>query len=138
MAAVTTPTDVRPGSTANAGSPVTYGATVGFGKVLYLDAADNTHKLAANNSTAAIASAVGVSVTPGASSEYGYIVSADGTLVTFTGTTFVAGDPYFLGTSGNIVPLSDLTTGTRVTLVGVAATTSVLSLLIRAFDFTHA
>ena len=138
MAAVTTPTDVRPGSTANAGTPITYGATVGFGKVLYLDAADDTYKLAANNSTAAIAEAVAISVTPGAATDGGYVVSTDGALLTFTGTTFVVGDTYFLGTSGNIIPQSDLTTGNYVTRIGTAATATVLQVSIKATGIVHA
>jgi len=34
MTALTTPTDVQPGSATNAGSPVQYGATITFGTVV--------------------------------------------------------------------------------------------------------
>ncbi len=138
MAAITAPTDVRPGSTIRGTPPVEYGATIGLGKVVYLDAATGTHKLAANNSTLAIAAAVGIAVTPGASTDYGFIAATDGAYLTFTGSTFVIGDTYFLGTSGNIIPQGDIATGNYVTRIGTAATATILQVSIKATGIPHA
>lgn len=138
MAAVTAPTDIQPGPTANASPPVQYGATIAFGKVVYFDTTDSKHKLAANNSTLNVSAAVGIAVTPGVNTGYGYIVSTPGALVTFTGTTFVVGDTYFLGTSGNIIPQSDLATGNYVTRIGTAYSASILKLAIEATFIAHA
>jgi hypothetical protein len=49
------------------------------------------------------------------------------------GTTLVVGTTYCVGsTAGAIVPISDLTTGDYVTILGTASTTTQLDLAIKA------
>jgi glucose dehydrogenase len=136
MTAITAPTDVQPSTTASIGKPVTYGATIGFGKVVYLDAADNKYKLAANNSTAAIATAIGIAVTPGVDTGGG-VIQTTGSAV-FTGTTFVVGMTYYLGTAGGCIPEADLATGNYVTRIGTASSSTIIKLSIEATGIVHA
>ena len=132
MAALSAPTDIRPDANTNAGLPVQYGATVVFGTVVYLDATDNKHKVAKNNGTATESKAVGIVVTPGVDTGFGYIASTPGSIITLTGVSMTVGDTYFLGTSGAIVPQGDVTTGRYVTRLGTAYSATQLLLSIEA------
>ena len=133
MAAITGITAVRPTSTTTIASraPVVYGATASAGQAAYLDAADSKYKLADSNVSAALAAAVGIFVTPGIDTGYGYV--ATGGAIILVGTTLVVGTTYCVGsTAGSIVPISDLTTGDYVTILGTASSTTQLDLAIKA------
>lgn len=135
MAALSGITAVRPTSDTQV-SKVVYGATVSAGNPLYLDTADNEHKLADNNASAATAAAKGIAVTPGVDGGYGYI--ATGGSIILVGTTMAVGETYYVGpTAGEIIPDADLTTGHNVTRLGTAETTTQLKLAIEATGITH-
>jgi hypothetical protein len=133
MAALSGITAVRPTSTTILATrgPVIYGSTNSAGQSAYLDAADSKYKLADSNASAATAAAVGIFVTPGVDTGYGYV--ATGGSIILVGTTMVVGTVYCVGaTPGDIVPISDLTTGDRTTILGTAATATQLDLSIKA------
>jgi len=133
MAAITAPTAIRPTLTTTLATnrAVLFGATISTGQAAYLDATDSKYKLADSNSTLALAAAVGVFVTPGIDAGYGYV--ATGGSIILVGTTLVVGTTYCVGsTAGSIVPISDLTTGDYVTILGTASTTTQLDLAIKA------
>ena len=133
MAALSGITAVRPTSTTILATrgPVIYGSTNSAGQSAYLDSADSKYKLADSNASAATAAAVGIFVTPGVDTGYGYV--ATGGSIILVGTTMVVGTVYCVGaTPGDIVPISDLTTGDRTTILGTAATATQLDLAIKA------
>lgn len=130
-------TAVRP--TANTVSRLLlYGTTIALGETVYQDATDNSEcKLADANASAATAAAIGIAITPGVDTSYGYI--ATGGSIILVGTTMVVGQQYFVGpTAGQIIASSELATGDRVTLLGVAASTTQLDLTIKATGITRA
>jgi uncharacterized membrane protein YgdD (TMEM256/DUF423 family) len=133
MAALSGITAVRPTDSTILASraPVVYGATASAGQSAYRDAADSKYKLADSNASVATAAAVGIFVTPGVDTGYGYV--ATGGSIILVGTTMVVGTVYCVGTTaGSIVPISDLTTGDYVTILGTAATATQLDLAIKA------
>ena len=133
MAAISGITAVRPTATTILASraPVVYGATASAGQSAYLDSTDGKYKLADSNATAATAAAVGVFVTPGVDAGYGYV--ATGGSIILVGTTLEVGITYCVGaTAGSVVPIGDLTTGDRTTILGTAATTTQIDLAIKA------
>ena len=72
------------------------------------------------------ASVAGVAITPGSTDEYGYIATEGPVTI---GATLTVGEIYVLsGTSGAICPEGDLATADRVGIVGVATSTTVLSI----------
>lgn len=130
MAALSGITAVRPTST-TVYRNVLYGATISVGQSLYLDVADNEHKLADSNASASTAAAKGIAITPGVDAGYGLM--ATGGSVVLVGTTMVVGETYYVGaTAGTIIPSADLTTGDYVTRLGTASTTTQLNLDISA------
>lgn len=133
MAALSGITAVRPTSstTLAANGPVVYGATITAGQSAYKDGSDSKYKLADSNASAATAAAVGIFVTPGVDTGYGYVATAGSIIL--VGTTMTVGTVYCVGTTaGSIVPISDLTTGDYVTILGTASTTTQLDLAIKA------
>lgn len=133
MAAISGITAVRPTSstTLQAGGPVVYGATISAGQVAYKDGSDSKHKLADSNVSASLAAAVGIFMTPGIDTGYGYV--ATGGSIILVGTTMVVGTVYCVGSvAGSIVPISDLTTGDYSTILGTASTATQLDLSIKA------
>lgn len=115
-----------------------YGTTIALGQPVYQDASDNNEcKLADANASSATAAAVGIAVTPGIDTSYGYV--ATGGSIILVGTTMVVGQQYFVGpTAGEIIASSELATGDRVTLLGVAASATQLDLTIKATGITRA
>lgn len=113
------------------------GATVALGNTLYIDTADNEHKLSDADSGAVSNTAVGVAISTGVDS--GSVRIATGGNIILVGATLAVGTAYYLSdTPGGIKPASDLTTGDNVVLIGVAATTTQLNLNIKDFGITHA
>ena len=116
---------------------VPYGATIAAGNPLYLDAADNEHKLADANLSAAAAAAKCIAITPGIDGGYG--LAAFGGSIILVGTTMVVGETYYVGaTAGEIIAASELTTGYNVTRLGTAASATQLDLDIRATGIPRA
>lgn len=116
MAALSiTAANVSPGSGARLTSG-TAGETGSAGDAVYLDASTNRWKLAKNNGTAAQANCKGVAVNSFAD---GQPVSVATGLVDI-GEVATKGILYVVGTTaGDIEPSTDLTSGERVTYIGV-------------------
>jgi len=139
MAALSGITAVRPtlNTILASRAPVIYGSTNAAGQAAYFDLSDSKYKLADSNASAATAAAVGVFVTPGVNDGYGYV--ATGGSIILVGTTMVVGTVYCAGAGpGDIVPISDLTTGDRTTILGTAATATQLDLAIKASGIVKA
>lgn len=136
MADVSGITAVRP--TANTRTDtVVYGATISAGQLVYLDSATSKYKLADANDTSATAEVVGLTLTPGVDSGYG-IIATDGDVI-LVGSTLSVGEQLCVSaTPGGIAPDADITTGYYLSQVGVATTTTTLSLNINATGITHA
>ena len=137
MAAITvTAGSVVPGSDANVATGFA-GATITAGQVLYIDTANsNVLKLAQCDGTALEATVAGIALN-GASS--GQVVNyIKGGTVTIGGTT-VAGTMYGVGTTaGDIIPHADIATTNKVSYVGYATTTGILSVQINNTGITKA
>ena len=112
------------------------GGTLTAGMSLYLDAATNTVKAADANLSSAAATTVGVAL-HGASAGQPIRYQISGTIN--LGATLVAGTIYVVGatTAGDINPASDLTTGWRTSILGVATTTAILKMAINNSDALH-
>jgi hypothetical protein len=106
------------------------GVTVTAGQVVYLDPVTNTYKLAdANSATAAARSPAGIALNPAAAGQT--LGVAESGLVTI-GATLTAGVTYYLsGTPGGIRLVADNTTGDYPSILGIAASTTVLKLKIQ-------
>lgn len=103
---------------------VRYGETVTQGQVVYLKSSDRRYWKADADLSAEAAAASAVVLTPGAAGEYGYVVSEGNVVV---GATLTVGEIYVVsGAAGAICPEADLSTGERVTVLGVATTSTVL------------
>lgn len=102
------------------------GATITAGKVLYLEAATNTWKLADNNDASAeVRQAKGIALN-GASAGQPVAVATAGD-VTFN-AALTAGIAYYLSdTAGGFGPVADVGSGEYVVLIGVAKSTTVLN-----------
>jgi len=95
------------------------------------------YKLADCNASSATAAVVGVAVTPGVDTGYGYIATS-GSIV-LVGTTMAVGSSYYVGgTAGTHIPEADLATNDYVsrTLTASSATQAILS--IEATGVQHA
>ncbi|GAB1717538.1 MAG: hypothetical protein NTAFB05_25800 [Nitrobacter sp.] len=105
----------------------TAGEAITAGQIVYFDTTVNKWKLAdADSATAAVNHAEGVALN-GAALNQPVTVQKDGDVT--IGGTLTAGSPYYLsGTPGGIAPAADLTTGDKVCLLGLAKSTTVLTL----------
>ncbi len=110
----------------------TAGASITAGQMVYLDATDNKYKLADANLSSAAAATVGVSL-HAASNGQPLRIQTSGPIT--IGATVAVGTVYVLsGTAGGIAPAADLTTGWRTSIVGVATSTTSITLKIYASD----
>lgn len=104
------------------------GATITRGQVVYLDSTTSTWKLADADLSAAAAGSVAIGIS------LSDVVATQPMLVQKTGdlgfgAILTVGQVYCLSaTAGGICPYADLTTNARVTILGVASTTSNLKL----------
>lgn len=105
------------------------GASITAGQVVYLDSSAGTYKLADNNSaTAAARSPDGIALNGAASGQPIEVLTRGPITI---GATMTAGVAYYLSaTAGGICPVADLTTGHYPTILGIATSTTVLSVLI--------
>lgn len=104
----------------------TAGATITAGQVVYRDSSTHTFKLAdANSATAEVRSPLGIALN-GASSGQPLAVLTGGDIT--IGATVTAGVAYYLSaTAGGICPVADLTTGDYPTVIGIAKSTTVIT-----------
>jgi len=100
---------------------VQYGGTVSVGQPL---AQSSSKFVAADaNASLALAAAEGIAMTPGVTDSYG--IMATGGPIIFVGTTMVVGETYLVSpTAGGIMPNVDRATGSYVTRLGTASTTT--------------
>lgn len=125
-----TAANVVPGSGARI-TTGTAGATITAGQVVYLDPADNRFKLAdCDNASAAVRAAFGIAVN-GASAGQRISVQTAGELA--MGAVLAAGVSYYLSpNAGGIAPIADIQSGDHTVLVGLARTTGILAVGIKA------
>lgn len=136
MAALSGITAVRPTSDTKS-QLVKYGATISAGQPLYLDSADNEHKLCDNNASAATATIKGIAMTPGVDGGYG-LMAVSGSII-LVGTTAAVGETYYAGaTAGEIVPDADVATGNYISRIGTAESATQIKLAIEYTGVTHA
>jgi hypothetical protein len=109
----------------------TAGATITAGQVVYLDPADNRFKLAdCDNASATIREAFGIA-THGALTGQPLAVQTAGELA--MGAIMLAGVAYYLSpNAGGIAPVADILSGDNTVIIGMARTTSILNVGIRA------
>ncbi len=106
-------------------SRVRYGEAVTQGQALYRKASDGKYyKADSDSATLENTQASAIALTPGATNEYGYVIT-EGLLS--IGATLTVGEIYVLSdTAGGVRPKGDNGSGDTVTILGVATTTSVL------------
>lgn len=105
------------------------GATVTAGQAVYLDTADNRYKLAdSNGASALIRTPRGIAL-HGASSGQPLAILLRGDIT--IGATVTAGVAYYLSdTPGGLCPVADLASGEYPCVIGIAKSTTVLSVQI--------
>lgn len=110
----------------------TAGATVTAGQPVYLDAADGKLKLTDASSSAEETACVGIALNNASTGQpVEYVNEDDG----FTpGATLVAGEVYAVSAAagGAIAPVADLVATNYTQVLGVAISTSVMKLCVRA------
>ncbi len=119
---------VIPGAGAQYQSGIS-GATIVAGTVVYLDAATNTFKLCDANLSLAAATVVGIALHASLAGQPLKVQTAG---VIAMGVVFTVGKVYVLSatTGGIIADVGDLAPGWYTALLGIALTTSTLSLSI--------
>lgn len=112
------------------------GAAITAGQAVYLDSSTSTWKLADADASALTADCAGIALCTGVVGQP-LVVQTDGTLT--IGATMVLGEPYFLSdTAGAIIPKGDLASPLRTTIIGVATSTTVLTLRLFTSGVVHA
>lgn len=108
------------------------GAALGLAVPVYEDAAANSDIKAADaNLSADAAAARAITITSGANA--GYALVATGGSIILVGATMDVSMTYCVGrTAGEIVPITDLLAGDRVTYLGTASSATQLDLAIQA------
>ncbi len=126
-----TAANVVAGSNASKDSGIS-GAGIVAGKTVYKDPATNKWLLADSNSATAAAKTAGGIALNGASLNQPIAIQKGGD-IDFGAAILTPGSRYYLSeTPGGIQPEADLGSGENVCLLGIAKTTSVLSLAIQA------
>jgi hypothetical protein len=107
----------------------TAGATVTAGQLVYLDPSDMKYKLADSNGAAALRVPSGIALN-GAANNQPLVIQKGGDIT--IGGTMTAGVAYYLSDApGGICPVADLGSGEYPCIVGIAKSTSVLSVNIQ-------
>ncbi|RMG90115.1 MAG: hypothetical protein D6706_20155 [Chloroflexi bacterium] len=124
---VITAANVLASSSASVASGIA-GATITAGQPLYKDSADAYALKPAQADAATTDEVVGVALHGAADGQPIQYVVSDSALN--LGATLVAGQVYVLSaaSAGGVAPISDLTSGNYVSVLGVATTTSTLKL----------
>lgn len=107
------------------------GATITAGQVVYLDSATSKYGLADSNSaTAGVRVPVGISLNGAAASQPLAVLTSGPVTI---GGTLVAGTTYALSeTPGGLQPVADLASGEYPSIIGMATSTTVLSVKIQS------
>ena len=102
------------------------GETIAQGKAVYLAATGKYMLADADSATALARQATGIALT-GSSLNQPIVVQERGDIT--IGATLTVGAPYYLsGTAGGICPLADVSTGEYYCMLGLAKSTTVLTL----------
>lgn len=126
-----TAANVVAGSSAVINRSKSAGETVAAGKAVYLSSTTKKWMLADSNSATAEAKRAGGIALNGAALDQPLAVATSGDVT--MGATLTAGSPYYLSeTPGGIQPAADLTSGENVCLIGLAKSTTVLTIDIQA------
>lgn len=121
----------------NPGTWVRFGVAVTQGQVVYRSTADNKYYLA-DCDASATARAAGIVISNADADNYGYILSGTNSKINL-GATLAQGEVYVVSdTAGNIMPITDLTTGQYITILGIAESTSLLRMRMYDSQITHA
>lgn len=105
------------------------GEALTAGKVVYLDSATGTYKLADSNGAAALRSPVGIALN-GASAGQPVMIALSGPVT--IGATLTPGVACYLSdTPGGICPVADVGAGEYATVLGFATSATVLNLKIQ-------
>jgi hypothetical protein len=108
----------------------TAGATIAAGQAVYRDAATGNYLLADSNGAAAARIPGGIALNGAAVNQPVEILTEGDVTI---GATLTAGTDYWLSdTPGGIAPRADVGAGENAVLIGVASSTSVLSVDIKA------
>jgi hypothetical protein len=109
----------------------TAGAAVTAGQVVYLDPADSRFKLAdCDNASATVRNAYGIALHAAAIGQP-LAVQYAGELT--MGATLAAGVAYYLSpNAGGIAPVADIASGDHTVIIGMAKTTAIMTVGIRA------
>ncbi len=108
----------------------TAGATITAGQLVYLDPATQTWKLFDGNDTAANTRTPRVAINSAASGQP-IAVATGGNLTIGAGAAPVVGTVYAADiVPGSIIPVADLASGNRVTIVGVGKASNQLALVL--------
>lgn len=104
----------------------TAGATVTAGQVVYLDSSDNKYKLAdCDSATAAVRSPAGIALHASLNGQPLTILESGPITI---GATIAASVAYYLSpNAGGICPVADLASGDYAVLLGLGASTTVLT-----------
>jgi len=104
----------------------TAGATVTAGQVVYLDSSDNKYKLAdCDSATAAVRSPAGIALHASLNGQPLTVLTRGPITI---GGTIAAGVAYYLSpNAGGICPVADLASGDYPTVLGMGASTTVLT-----------
>lgn len=113
----------------------TLGATVTAGQVVYKDTADGLFKLAdADGASAFIRTPYGIALNGGATGQSVKVLRSGPITI---GAALTAGLAYYLSsTAGGICPVADIGSGENVSLIGLAASTTVLTVDLQATGVT--
>lgn len=136
MASFAIPTTVTAGDGART-TPVKVGVAVAQGLVVYRATATRDYRLARANS-AVTAVVAGIMTAGGSANAKNVPMLTEGVLEGLSG--LIVGETYVLSDSvaGNIMPISDLTTGDYVCILGVAISATQLLVKIINSGVTHA
>ena len=105
------------------------GVAITGGQSVYLDSTTSTYKLADADDTAATAAVVGIAMNTAAANAR-LTVATSGSLD--PGFTVTVGQVYVVsGTAGGIAPVADLATSDIVSIIGVGASATSLTLAIK-------
>lgn len=131
---VITTTAVMKGGAAARMEIVTWGETITAGMTVYLKD-DGKYWKAQCDGTDTEATVAGISITGGAADQQGVICKAGPLIV---GAALTVGETYALSAAlGKICPIADIVATNRVTVLGLASSTTILQVAINPTGYVH-